>query len=84
LKRPNQSWHVYAEVGWNFKGQLHFYTGLDVGGRLIQADYIVILEGVVAPTWDDDFILLEDNDGPHGTQGKGDNKVKQAKRRLGI
>jgi transposase len=27
---------------------------------------------------------VKDNDGPHGTKGQVDNKVKQAKRRLGI
>jgi transposase len=27
---------------------------------------------------------VEDNDGPHGTKGKADNKVKQAKIRLNI
>jgi hypothetical protein len=50
----------------------------------VQSDYIVILEGIVVPSWDKDLILLEDNDGPYGIKGKGDNKVKQAKRRLGI
>ena len=49
LKRQNQSLHVYAVIGWNFKGQLHFYTGSGVGGRLIQDDYRVILEDIVAP-----------------------------------
>jgi hypothetical protein len=76
MKRLNQSWHVYAVVGWNFKGALHFYTGLGKGGLLIQADYVIVLEGAVAPNWDKDFILFEDNDGPDGIKGKADNKVK--------
>jgi transposase len=63
---------------------LHFYTDLSVNRRLIQDDYIVILEGIVALNWDNEMILLEDNDGPHGTRGKGDNKVKKAKLRLDI
>jgi transposase len=53
-------------------------------GRLTQADYVVILEGVVALNWDANWILLEDNDNSHGTRGVKDNKCKQAKRRLGI
>ena len=84
LKRQNQTWHVHGEIGWNFKGQLHFYTGTGVGGRLVQADYLVILEEVIAPHWSSDLILLEDNDNAHGTRSKGDNKIKKAKRRLGI
>jgi hypothetical protein len=63
---------------------LHFYTGSGVNGRLIQDDYIVILEGVVAPNSDNEMILLEDNDRLHGTRGKGDNKVKKAKLHLDI
>jgi transposase len=55
-----------------------------VGGRLIQADYIVILKKIVAPEWKKDYVLIEDNDGPHGTKGKGPNKVKAAKARLDI
>ncbi|ERF71509.1 hypothetical protein EPUS_00498 [Endocarpon pusillum Z07020] len=84
LKRQNQSVHVYAVIGWNFKGQLHFYTGSGVGGRLIQDDYMAILKEIVAPDWDKDSILIEDNDGPHGTKGKGPNKVKALKDLLGI
>jgi hypothetical protein len=30
------------------------------------------------------MILLKDNNGLYGTRGKGDNKVKKAKLRLGI
>jgi hypothetical protein len=30
------------------------------------------------PDWDENLIFVEDNDGPHGTKGKADNKVKQA------
>jgi DDE superfamily endonuclease len=75
---------VFSYIGWNYKGPLVFYTGSGGGGRLIQADYLVILEEVIAPNWDKDWILLEDNDGTHGTRGVSDNKVKQAKKRLGI
>jgi predicted NUDIX family phosphoesterase len=49
LKRQNQEIHVFAVIGHNFKGKLHFYTGIGVGGRLIQHDYITILEEIVAP-----------------------------------
>jgi hypothetical protein len=42
------------------------------------------LEEVIAPNWDKDWILLEDNDNAHGTHGNANNKVKQAKARLGI
>ncbi|ERF71608.1 hypothetical protein EPUS_00597 [Endocarpon pusillum Z07020] len=84
LKRQNQSIHVYRVIGWNFKGQLYFYTGSGIGGRLVQADYMVILEQIVAPDWDKSCVLIEDNDGPHGTKGKGFNKVKALKDHLGI
>jgi hypothetical protein len=30
------------------------------------------------------MILLKDNDGPHGTRDKGDNKIKKAKLHLDI
>lgn len=53
-------------------------------GRLIQTDYIKILEEVIAPEWDENLIFMEDNDGSHGMKGKVDNKVKQAKIRLSI
>jgi hypothetical protein len=36
------------------------------------------------PDWQEDWILVEDNDGPHSTRGKTYNKVKQAKTCLGI
>ncbi len=84
LKRQNQSIHVYAVIGYDFKGQLHFYTGSEIGGRLIQNDYMIILEQIVAPEWDKDCVLIEDNDGPHGTKGKAFNKVKALKAHLGI
>jgi DDE superfamily endonuclease len=84
LKRQNQEIHVFGVVGHNYKGHLHFYTGTGIGGRLIQSDYVTILEEIVAPDWQEDWILVEDNDGPHGTRGKTYNKVKQAKTRLGI
>ena len=51
---------------------------------MIQSDYITILEEIVAPNWQEDWILIEDNDGPHGTRGKAHNKVKEAKIHLGI
>jgi hypothetical protein len=84
LKRKNQTIHVFATISWDFKGTLHFYTGTGKQGRLIQADYMKILKEVVAPKWDENLIFIEDNDGPHRTKGQADNKVKQAKRRLGI
>ena len=84
LKRRNQIWHVFAYIGYNFKSQLNFYTGAGGSGRLTQADYVGILEGVVALNWESDWILLEDNDNSHGTRGNKDNKCKQAKQRLGI
>jgi DDE superfamily endonuclease len=71
-------------IGHDCKSRLYFYEGLRVGGRLTQVDYVRILEDVVAPDWDPDWILLEDNDNSHGTQSNADNKCKQAKRRLGI
>jgi DDE superfamily endonuclease len=61
-----------------------FYAGAGGSGRLTQADYVVILEGVIAPNWDANWTLFEDNDNSHGTRGNKDNKCKQAKRRLGI
>jgi transposase len=39
---------------------------------------------VVSKDWQEDWILVEDNDGPHGTKGEGPNPVKKAKKRLGI
>jgi hypothetical protein len=84
LKRRNQVWHVFAYIGWNYKSPLHFYTGAGGGGRLTQADYLVFLEEVIAPHWDKDWILLEDNDNAHGTRGNANNKFKQVKARLGI
>jgi DDE superfamily endonuclease len=84
LKRRNQIFHVFVYIGYDFKSELHFYTGAGGSGRLTQADYVVILEGVVAPNWDANWTLLEDNDNSHGTRGIKDNKCKQAKARLGI
>jgi hypothetical protein len=75
---------VFAYIGWNFKSELHFYTGAGGSGRLTQADYVVILEGVVASNQEPDWILLEDNDNSHDTRGDVDYKCKQAKRRLSI
>jgi transposase len=45
---------------------------------------MVFLEEVIAPNWDPNLVLLEDNDQAHGTRGEGDNKVKRMKERLGI
>ena len=75
---------MYGVIGWNFKGQLHFYTGSGIGGRLVQTDYMVILEQIVVPEWDKNCVLVEDNDGPHGTKDKRFNKVKALKAHLGI
>ncbi|ERF73321.1 hypothetical protein EPUS_03154 [Endocarpon pusillum Z07020] len=77
FKRRNQVWHVFAYIGWDFKSKLHFYTGSGAGGRLTQVDYVTILEEVVAPNWDPNWVLLEDNDNAHGTRGDADNKCKQ-------
>ncbi|KAF7503136.1 hypothetical protein GJ744_004278 [Endocarpon pusillum] len=84
LKRKNQTIYVYATISWDFKGTLHSYEGTGKDGRLIQADYVKILEEVVTPEWDENLILIEDNDGPHGTKGKANNKVKQVKIKLNI
>jgi hypothetical protein len=84
LKRCNQIWHIFGYVGYDFKSELHFYTGSGGSRRLTQADYVVILEDVVASNWDANWTLLEDNDNSHGTRGIKDNKCKQAKRQLGI
>jgi transposase len=75
---------VYGIISWDFKGTLHFYEGTGKQGRLIQSDYVKILEDVVAPEWDENLILVENNDGPHGTKGESDNKVKQVKIKLNI
>ena len=75
---------MYDVIGWNFKGQLHFYTGSGIEGRLIQSDYMIILKEIVAPNWDKDCVLIEDNDGPHGIKDKGSNKIKALKTRLEI
>jgi DDE superfamily endonuclease len=45
---------------------------------------LIIIEEIIAPNWDKTWILVEDNDNTHGTRGVGDNKIKQAKKRLGI
>lgn len=42
------------------------------------------MEEVIAPNWDPNWILLEDNDDAHGTRGNVDNKCKQTENRLGI
>jgi hypothetical protein len=66
---------MFAYISYDFKSELHFYTGAGGSGRLTQADYVVILEEVVAPNWDANWILLEDNDNSHGTRGVKDNTV---------
>ena len=71
-------------IGKDYKSKLHFYIGSGVGGRLTQSDWQLILEEVIAVEWEKNWILVEDNDNAHGTRGKGDNKVKQTKRQLGI
>jgi hypothetical protein len=83
-KRAVKTLHVFAEIGHWYKGKLLFYTGSGKKGALIQADYIDILENWILPSWEGHLTLLEDNDGPHGTRGKGDNPVKRRKRELGI
>ena len=45
---------------------------------------MAILKEIVAPDWDKDCVLIEDNDGPHDTKDKGPNKVKALKDLLGI
>jgi transposase len=57
---------------------------MDKQDCLIQSNYVKILEDIVAPEWDENLILIEDNDGPHGTKGESDNKVKQVKIKLNI
>ena len=49
LKYKNQIIHVFTTISQNFKGTLHFYTDTEKDGRLIQANYIKILEEVVVP-----------------------------------
>jgi hypothetical protein len=83
-KRANQIWHVFGIIGWNYKSHLHFYEGTGKGGRLKQVDYIGFLEEIVAPDWNADCVLLEDNDKAHGTKSKPTSAVNQTKQRLGI
>ena len=45
---------------------------------------MIILEQIVVPEWDKDYVLVEDNDGPHGTKDKCFNKVKALKVKFGI
>ena len=79
-----QVWHVLMYIRWDYKSPLHFYTGAEEGGRLTQADCPVLLEEVVAPNRDKDWMVLEDNDNAYSTRGKADNKVKQAETCLQI
>ena len=50
----------------------------------MQEDYMNVLQNVVKPAWKKGLILLEDNDGPHGTRGAQNNKVRRLKNELGI
>jgi hypothetical protein len=85
LKRQNQCLHVFGVIGWDYKmPKLHFYTGSGKGGRLLQTDYALILEKVVAPNWQQDWILLEDNDQAHGTRSKPTATVNVQKCKLGV
>jgi hypothetical protein len=84
VKRATKSLHVFAEIGHNYKGKLLFYTGSGKKGALIQSDYMEILRDWILPSWEEHLTLLEDNDGPYGTRGKGDNPVNRFKRELGI
>jgi DDE superfamily endonuclease len=75
---------VFALIGEDFKGTLHFFEGSGKKGRLIQKDYIRFLDEVVAPEWDWSCILVEDNDKAYGTAGAGPNMVKTHKEKLQI
>ena len=83
-KRRNQVWHVFGYIGWKFKSILHFYEGSGKGGRLTQEDYAVFLKDIVAKDWDANCVFIEDNDGSHGTRGKGPNRIRTLKDELGI
>ena len=83
-RREPKVLHTFAVIGWDYKGELYFYEGSGKNGALTQDDYMQILEFVVLPDWDPEMTLLEDNDGPHGTRGIKDNKVKRLKKHLGI
>jgi hypothetical protein len=61
-----------------------FTQALEVADGLLRLIISFFLEEVIAPNWDKDWILLEDNDNAPGTRGNANNKVKQAKARLGI
>lgn len=84
LKRKNVTWHVFGYIGWNYKSALHFYKGTGKRNALVQVDYMDFLRKWIAPTWEEDWILLEDNDTAHGTRGKGYNQVKHLKDELEI
>ena len=61
----------YAAISWDFKCTLHFYKSTGQQGRLIQINSFKVVEDVVAPEWDENLILVEDNDGPHGRESFG-------------
>ena len=84
LKRKNTVWHVFGYIGYNYKSTLHFYKGTGKRGALVQKDYLEFLRNWIAPTWEEDWVLLEDNDSAHGTRGEGDNQVKRLKEQLKI
>jgi hypothetical protein len=48
LKRQNQTLHVFAYIGRDYKSKLHFYTDSGIEGRLLQVNYIKILKEVIA------------------------------------
>jgi hypothetical protein len=38
---------MFIYISYNFKNELHFYTSVGGLGQLIQANYMIILEGVI-------------------------------------
>ena len=45
---------------------------------------MIILEQIVVPEWDKNYVLIEDNDEFHNTKDKSPNKIKTLKARLEI
>jgi hypothetical protein len=39
---------MFSHISYDFKSKLHFYTSIRGLGRLTQANYIVILESIIA------------------------------------
>ena len=83
-KAENQTLHIYAVIGHNYKSPFYFYKSSGVGGRLKQVDYKVILEEIVISDWLPYLTFVEDNDGAHGTRGKRNNAIKRLKKAHGI